>query len=127
MSNHFDIFCRTCSKGGVFHANWGDAQITRYATHLGELAELARAYHKVRDLTGAGIQESASEFADYITANLLDFALAHEGHDVAARSEYGSFADRCAAFYECPNCRNSHACQRAIGHAGDHGPTIEGT
>lgn len=124
MSNYFTLYCRTCDKAGPFHVNWGNEQIQRYANHIGALAAMGRAYQDAARLTGGvlGIADTGGyEVCHYITVDLLEFAVSHEGHDVAARSEYGNFEDRCSDFYRCPSCDTSHACQRDRGHDGEHG------
>lgn len=118
MSDHFDLYCRTCHvKANVFHVNHGGAELQRVATDMAALAAMHDAWIKTSiDIRPAFSGEVA------LSEELLRFAAHHRDHDVAARSEYGGFVDRCSEWYRCAHCRHSMACQRAPKHDGAHGP-----
>ena len=127
MSNYFDIYCRTCSvEGNVFHANHGGPEIARVCHDLPVLKEIALAMRRLTspDL-GLGWPSNGRDNVSVITEDLLEFAVIHAGHDVAARSEYGNFHDRCSKNWTCGTCgSNVHACQLPPKHDGDCGPLI---
>lgn len=125
MSDYFDIYCRTCSiKGGVFHINEGGHDITRICHDLAALKEMGEALARLSSDLRLGDPNSGYDNIDVITPGLLEFAIAHAGHDVAARSEYGGFYDKCSRGWICDACSDRHTCDKEPGHADPCGPVV---
>lgn len=127
MSNYFDIYCRTCSVAGhVFHANHGGREITEICHDLPALKDMALEMRRLDSGLRLGLPHGGWGNTNEITEELLNFAVDHAGHDVAARSEYGNFHDRCCKRWTCGTCDSSHACQLPPNHEGDCGPPAKG-
>lgn len=127
MSDHFDIYCRTCEvAGNVFRVNGGGKWITQIVQDLLTLRDLAWVVGRLTSGLGLGPGSSAygQDISD-ITPELLAFATAHAGHDVAARSEYGGFYDRCSKWWRCGNCQSNHSCLKTVGHIEPCGPVAK--
>lgn len=123
MSTYYDIYCRTCSvKGDVFHVNHGGKAIAHLCHDLAHLTAMGKAYAQLSyeaDLGGG----SNSDNMVHLSPRLLEFAVEHAGHDVAARDEYGGFFDRCAKRWQCGSCDSVHCCNKPPDHTGRCGPT----
>lgn len=91
MSEHFDLYCRTCAKSSrVFAVNHGGAQIAQVCLDLPLLSELGDILSALRSgLRLTNVVGCDQATAEIITPRLLEFARLHADHDVVARSEYG--------------------------------------
>ena len=85
-----------------------------------QLAAIARVLHShplpARYLVKGNVISSDVYRAEYN----LDFFRVHEGHDLAIRSEYGAYVDRCGEWFRCPSCDRNEHCILPKEHQGEH-------
>ncbi len=118
MSKYWDVHCRTCNEYLGLHGNHQEVPACRIAATADTLAAVAKL------MPGLTIDVSRSFEFYGETGNEIsvDWFAKHAGHDIAARNDYGEFANECNAAVVCPACGDRGTCRLPANHDGDHDP-----
>ncbi len=133
MSTHYDIYCRTCSKG--LDAYEADQTEMRVLLRLAPaLSFLGRAVAAFRASGSSEIRPDVPYFSEHLPKIVVqacrymgddsgpafdvEWFLEHAGHDLSVRDEYGAFDDECSKWMRCSECGDSHHCRLVKEHEG---------
>lgn len=111
MGTDYSIRCRTCGHD-VF-------ELESRRPWIDDVLALARAVVGLPPNLVAEIRVSRWGDAPQSIEGVV--RCLQRSHDVALRSEYGTFDDLCSAEYRCA-CGDRKRCGLAPGHEGTHGP-----
>ncbi len=118
MSNHWDLYCRTCKvKGSV--ARWNHGPEHGLLTVIAALPEIANLKAALKEVDYVFSIPGAAVYS-----RLSGFAAEHGTHDVVPISEYGYTYDQCEDRYYCPTCKHAEQCELDKDHPGEHGPKV---
>lgn len=121
MSEYWDLACVTCGGhyGVVMHWNHGGERLAQIAKVLPAIATLARAVAALDEAIDLELRIGHPEWQH----GLLAYAIAHDGHDVRAASEYGVYLGECGYARGGERAGGlTSACRRPEGHDGDCNP-----
>lgn len=112
MSTHWDIYCRTCTKGCGFH--------TGYKENLKPLLSKQKHWSELADIDLSEMDFSLWGDDDGGLRRWPEFAKQHLGHDISIRNEYGGFDDQCSETMNCSTCDGWAFCGLPRNHEGPH-------
>lgn len=128
MSNHWDLYCMTCTQSAryLIWANHGDdaiRDIIHAQAELIALSDAMRAFNEKAESWRLALPEHFVSLGDSEHPSIhavADWLRNHAGHDIRACDEYGAIDQLCNQRFACSSCTNYLRCGLAVGHDGPH-------
>lgn len=118
MSNYWDLCCKDCpnSPGLGYHCNGRPERFDEVIAAAPALVALHRA------APGVPVAWHDWVWGSEQSPSGIEWFVTHDGHRLAAKSEYGYFHDQCHKRVPCGSCGSHVQCKGPANHDGACSP-----